>query len=441
MNSLYRVLTLALVLGLPSASFAQVAEQKADPKAEEKASGKAVETKEGGKTTLRLADILDKTVCSYRNTDALLQQFKLKAKVDQILNALFQIHPYMAYKIRRDMDQQQWCLTSKLKFVTSDDEDKVTDSYVPEVQIAIREITPNKVYLDVPKFTQMPEDDRAMTLIHETMHSFLEKNLAMRNANVRAICKAIYEHYIDTKKGSQFAMREQIANLNVTLKATTGLAAFETVEFGRTFWQAAVAPSVLTEEQFQTLTKKTVATESVPSTYVHVDAIRFITNEIGQARFAGRMLQSRLDYPDFPVWTQAETIRANIASEYESSSGNRDSFANAAQVQVGGCDFTKKGTGFYIGSAGFLSATGYNAKFDLEIALRRHNSKSLLEKRVMNREESNHTILVAAPLDSGLRPKANAVMDEWEKKIVSIGQRLSQGACNDFQAPGLKYFR
>jgi hypothetical protein len=406
-----------------------------------KGGGKGVYTTERGKKTLRLRELLDTTTCSYRSTDTLLQEFKLKAKVDAILASLFEIHPYMAYQIRKEMDQQKWCLTRDLKFIPSDDPDTVTESYVRDVQIAIREITPKIVYLDVQKLKEMPEDDRAMTLIHETAHTFLDPKLEMRNDRLRALCRAVYDHYLDSKRGSIFDLKGRTANLNTALEATSAIAAFNSVEYGQAFGQAVKDPALMTGTQFQIMSG---------------DANRIgpvIVNDLGQTKFAGFLLANRIDIPGFPLYSQMDFLRTTLSSfliqndhfDMDKPIGvdddNRDAHSAPIRSAIGSCTLVKGETALRFDSAGFMSAVGYGASFALNATLEGKDGKLLL-RRAINKRVANGSILIGVHYGRSLLELAvEEVLTPWEKKIQDIGVLLKKGACNNPSAPYLKYFR
>lgn len=186
---------------------------------------------------LMLRDLVKRQQCEGRTTRTLLKELQLGKELEQVLSALRATHPYMAYRIQREIYSLNWCITSRLAKVKVNEPNSVTHGYLPEVQVAIRDIHRKKVYLDTGALNQIAAKNkmhRVMTLIHATLHSWPDIHQDNRNGNIRTLTHLIYANY-KTRQAKQKDDSDFTENFNATLSIAEALPYFESTTFGRAF--------------------------------------------------------------------------------------------------------------------------------------------------------------------------------------------------------------
>jgi hypothetical protein len=425
----------------------------------------AQDTKGGGSGTydpthrqVQLRD-LDQMTCTYLTASEVMNQFGLTEKVDAILSSLFKVHPYMAYRIRKEMGAQSWCLTTNLKRINTTDADSMNASnYLPQVQVAIRNIPEKKVYLDTAILKKMPLDHQAMSLIHEVGHSFLAMGIDERNDKLRAITKGIYQNYVMEAKQS---VTQRADNFDVMLKSTSGVIEFKTTRFGRLFQKAVNSSGEFTASQFRKLATEMPATE----------LFRALVNDLGKSKIAALAFEERIQglalhksepttyvYSEFradgdSLFDEVDEMKAAVqqvsnfgdaapATREDAVEGMNErmkQYSETWKTNIGTCVLTKHSSQLKIGSAGFMSEIGYWMSFSAGFSLE-HEGKSLYKTSVKN-EARNHSILIAVEIGDSLVKKSQAVFDVYEQRMRNLANVIRKGTCDDEEAPGLQYFR
>ena len=132
-----------------------------------------------------------------------------------LLNALKESHWIFGKTMENEMKRLKVCLTGTLKKVNVDDKEGVTAYRAKgkNVQIGIR--VNEDVYLDYERFKQMPEIEQALTLFHETMHSFIDYSVEGRNHAVRTATYAVLDNYY--KRFKSWATTIEKTSLSIPL--------------------------------------------------------------------------------------------------------------------------------------------------------------------------------------------------------------------------------
>jgi hypothetical protein len=172
-------------------------------------------TRGGGETVSEngapvLRDVVDPATCQYFSGDDILSQNPMVA---QILAKVSALDWYYAFDFQRQMRSLDYCLTSDLLRVNTADNpaDQITDpnSVGPTEQAGIR--SGNDVFLEKSIYTAMSPENRALLLIHETMHSYLPLDAVRRNFKLRSMVNSISDVYagrIATRSALHVAMSQ-----------------------------------------------------------------------------------------------------------------------------------------------------------------------------------------------------------------------------------------
>ncbi|MBS1959574.1 MAG: hypothetical protein JST80_08900 [Bdellovibrionales bacterium] len=391
---------------------------------------------------IQLQDLVSSAVCDPRNrtTDAVMQTLKLGPKVDAILAATFELHPYMGYLIRQELASMTWCLSQKhLRRVQTEDSDSVfAGDYLPKAQLGIRDIARKIVYLDMPNIKKMREDHVAMTLIHEVMHSFLSPMLPRRNDTLRDVTHSMYDIYQMTleKSSTSFEIRRQQLDRLIYM---AGLG-FGTSEFGLAFGRTVQNPTAASEADLSRLTDGWRSTSM----------LKLIVNELGQAKLAGRIYQL-----GHQVFLNTNSGReAYLASVKERlrwcTLGKhlklercipRDWFQSDEDSNVpldfGACHYTSWGS-VMVDSAGFMSNAGFKASVQIETKLTWPGGGVQTN---YDRTVRNHSILFFVQLGESFPEKLAAAFRTYDKDYQQILQAVLAGHCDIPNSPYRKFFR
>jgi len=175
-------------------------------------------TRGGGEFVYRadipiLRDLVDPATCDQafgRSGDDVYAKIP---KLAEVMHSVATLDWYFAFELEREVKSLTYCFTADLVRVNTHDrvEDQVTDpdSAGPTVQGGIR--SGRDVFIDKAKFSQMSDISKAMTIIHEALHSYLPWDTARRNFKLRQFTNAIanvYSKDISTRKGLHLEMTD-----------------------------------------------------------------------------------------------------------------------------------------------------------------------------------------------------------------------------------------
>lgn len=404
--------------------------------------------REGDK--VQLQDLATTAACDSRSrtTKAVLYKFKLESKIDAILTATFELHPLMGYLVRRELDSMTWCLSQKLKRIQTEDPDSVfAGDFLPKVQIGIRDIERKIIYIDEPNLLKMNEDHRAMTLIHEVMHSFLDRDLPRRNDTLRDLTRSLYDAYtltLEKEAPSIEIQREQLDRLIYMAKLEFG-----STGYGLAFRRAVEKPATVSKADLSLLSKG----------WQNRGIFDLIVNEIGQAKLAGRLFQLGRDRLYLNTNAQMEEYLQYARKEAASctsrhltlegdcvpfSWGQLYAFDKSGTIhapkfssKVGACEFESDYGVYDVQSAGIVSNSGISAKVDLIATLT--GPQGSVTANYADAVQS-HSIAIFVPIGKSFAELLTDAFSAFKQDYKKIPKAVLSGACDIPNSKYRKYF-
>lgn len=159
-----------------------------------------------------LRDLVDSTTCDWISGDQMVTKVPT---VESILAKLSELDWYFAFELEREIRSLDYCLTSHLIKINTQDRDALTTTYLQDTsQVAIR--LNHDVYIDQVLMASLTAQSQGYLLIHETMHSYLRMKEPQRNQKLRSMVKSIQKavngsisnvkdlHFQMTKNAIQF---------------------------------------------------------------------------------------------------------------------------------------------------------------------------------------------------------------------------------------------
>lgn len=173
-------------------------------------SGRAVEggagTRGGGfvvdiDSTPYLMDLVSRAVCEWTQGEELLDTLP---QLRVVLNKINELDPPISKTIEAEIRSLGFCFTGPLLLQASAQEEAQSFAYsvgliniLPE-EVSQRQVTrqagyrlDDKVYLDEKIFQSMNEANKAMLIIHETLHSFISMEVTDRAMKLRSMVKTL----------------------------------------------------------------------------------------------------------------------------------------------------------------------------------------------------------------------------------------------------------
>jgi hypothetical protein len=152
--------------------------------------GEVIHTSKG----TQLRDLVDSDTCTWVSGYDLELKYP---KIEEAIGELKNIHWYFGFALDRELRSIDFCFTSaQLKRPKNlIDDPEVLPFYqtaTPATEIVgVRLYESKAVYLNQDLLAQLDPQQQVMLFIHETMHSFLDPNLAGRNDKLHTVIKAI----------------------------------------------------------------------------------------------------------------------------------------------------------------------------------------------------------------------------------------------------------
>ena len=168
----------------------------------------------------RLKDLVDKTICSWVDGEALINKNKILADA---LKKLSFVDWYFAQDLENEIKSLNYCMTGKLVTIDTNDYDGLVTAYqMKSEQVAIR--LNRAVYINESLMNSMPKYDQAFLVIHEAIHTYIDQDAEMRNQKVRSSVRAIesvYKGNLASTRSYHLQMRNNAINFPFTVEALT----------------------------------------------------------------------------------------------------------------------------------------------------------------------------------------------------------------------------
>lgn len=166
----------------------------------------------------RLKDLVDKTICSWVDGEALIRKNQL---IGDVLKKLSFVDWYFAEELKGEIKDLNYCLTGKLVTIDTNDYDSLVTTYhANSKQVAIR--LNRAVYIYEDLMNSMPVYDQAFLIIHEAIHTYIAQDEVMRNQKVRSSVRAIesvYKGDLASTRSYHLQMRNNSVNFPLTVES------------------------------------------------------------------------------------------------------------------------------------------------------------------------------------------------------------------------------
>lgn len=161
----------------------------------------------GGQTididsTPYLMDLVSKSVCEWKQGSEFINE--LPALKDT-LKKLDQLDWYFSADLRDELSSLNFCMTGPLYKVSPYDYNSVVNPAPGEVTKQAGYRLYENAYIDNDNFIRMNDVNKAMLIIHETMHSYLSMNIEDRSLKLRSMVKAL-----DKVRSGEISTREKL---------------------------------------------------------------------------------------------------------------------------------------------------------------------------------------------------------------------------------------
>jgi hypothetical protein len=168
----------------------------------------------------RLKDLVDKTICSWVDGEALINKNQILADA---LKKLSFVDWYFAQDLENEIKSLSYCMTGKLVTIDTNDYDSLVTAYhLKSEQVAIR--LNRAVYINESLMNSMPKYDQAFLVIHEAIHTYIDQDAEMRNQKVRSSVRAIesvYKGNLASTRSYHLQMRNNAIDFPFTVEALT----------------------------------------------------------------------------------------------------------------------------------------------------------------------------------------------------------------------------
>lgn len=121
--------------------------------------------------TERLRDLVDPSICRMKTGEDMRRE---NPAIDEVLNKVAALDWYFAEGLRREVSRLEFCFTTKLIRLRTNDRDSVINHPPQHIYNgAIRFLGTYDVYADRDAIGRLPMGDQTYLPIHEAMHSFI----------------------------------------------------------------------------------------------------------------------------------------------------------------------------------------------------------------------------------------------------------------------------
>lgn len=135
-----------------------------------------------------LMDLVTKTKCEWVQGADLATSL---TSMDQILSAVASLDWYFAAEIKQEVERLDYCMTGPLYKVSPYDWEDATRRVRGEKSRQAGFRFYENAYIDTQIFSAMNAYNKAMLIIHEAMHTYLDMNTYSRSLKLRSIIKTI----------------------------------------------------------------------------------------------------------------------------------------------------------------------------------------------------------------------------------------------------------
>jgi hypothetical protein len=139
-------------------------------------------------STPYLMDLVSRAVCDWKKGSEFVAELP---ELRNALNKLARLDWYFAHDLEQEIGTLSFCMTGPLYSVNPYDRDSLVRRPMGELvkQVAYRLY--ENAYVDTEIFEKMNAENRAMLIVHETMHSYLDMGTFERGLKLRSMVKAI----------------------------------------------------------------------------------------------------------------------------------------------------------------------------------------------------------------------------------------------------------
>jgi hypothetical protein len=173
-------------------------------------------------STPYLMDLVSRAVCDWKKGSEFVTELP---ELQNTLTKLARLDWYFAHDLEQEIGALSFCMTGELYTVNPYDRESLVRRPVGERvrQVAYR--LNENAYIDTEIFERMNAENRAMLIIHETMHSYLDMNTFERGLKIRSMVKVIDQvrrGQIVTRAKLHFAMEKNEILFPTSVEALEG---------------------------------------------------------------------------------------------------------------------------------------------------------------------------------------------------------------------------